>query len=71
MARLPSRARTADSDKGSRPVLASSVKGSSGRWLVSVEDSSLTGSTVVGSNVVGSTVEGSISHGSSVAEKEY
>ena len=66
MARPPSRARTADSDKGCTPVLAStvsasSVERSSGPWLVSV----------VGPNVEGSAVEGSISHGSSVVEIEY
>ena len=66
MARPPSRARTAGSDKGCGPGLGSSVAGSSGPCvLVSVEDSS-SESTVVGSNV-----EGSISRGSSVVQTEY
>ena len=64
MARPPSRARTAGSDKGCGPGLGSSVPCD----LVSIVDSS---TVEVGSNVEGSSVKGSISPGSSEVQTEY
>ena len=57
-ARPPSRARTAESDKGCRPGLGSFVPGSSGPFVL--VSSSVVGSTVEGSNIEGSTVGSSV-----------